>query len=261
MEILLQFDAETARILEDSYQGSDVQRRRLANIAALAPSAGERIVDIGAGNGLLSLDISRAVGPEGGVTAVDPSPDMREAATQRCAGRDNIRIVPGDAAALPLDDASVDGAVALQVFEYLDDIPAALAEAYRVLRPGGRLVIGDFHWDSQVWHADAPDRTARILRMWDRHMVWRTLPAHLPGMLRAAGFEVSAVVPELFHDTQLRTDGIARMMMLLISAYARQTGAPEASEVDGWLEEQHRLAAEGRFFFALTHYVTSARKV
>ena len=78
---------------------------------------------------------------------------MRKAAASQCDSFLNVRILEGKATELPLDDDSVDRAVSLQVFEYLTDIPTALAEIRRVLRPGGRLVVGDNHWDSWVWHS------------------------------------------------------------------------------------------------------------
>jgi SAM-dependent methyltransferase len=257
---MLQFDAETARILDDGYQGSDIARRRLANLSSLAPEEGDKVVDIGAGTGLLSLDLARAVGDIGTVFAFDPSEQMRTAAAARCAGRSNVQILEGAADALPLKDESVDRAVSLQVFEYLDNVPAALAEARRVLRPGGRLVIGDLHWDSHIWHADDRERMTRMLRLWDRHMVWRCLPAFLPSMLRDAGFEVDSVTPELCQDTTFRPDGLARLMTHLIPAYVRQNALADGDEIDAWVAEQHKMAGEGRFFFAITHYVISASR-
>ena len=74
---MLQFDAETAKLLDDGYQGSDIAQRRLANLAALAPERDNVIADIGAGTGLLTLDLARAVGETGQVIAIDPSPEMR----------------------------------------------------------------------------------------------------------------------------------------------------------------------------------------
>jgi SAM-dependent methyltransferase len=258
---VLKFDAETARTLDDGYQGFDVVRRRLANLSALAPQPGDTVADIGAGTGLLALDLARAVGESGTVIAIDPSPEMRAAAAARCSDRPNVRIVDGAADRLPLEAGSVNRAISLQVFEYLTDIPAALAEVHRILRPEGRLVIGDIHWDSHVWHADDHERMARILRLWDRHLVERRVPALLPPLLRDAGFAVEAVTPELCHDSVFRADGLARLMTHLIGAYCRQSGLAEADEVEDWIGEQHRMAERGRFFFAITHYVVTARKL
>ena len=157
---MLQFDADTSRLLENAYRGSDVVKRRLATLEVLAPRAGETIVDVGSGLGHLTIELSRAVGDAGKVIGVDPSVDMRKAAASQCEGLPNVRILDGTAAALPLDDTSADRAASLQVFEYLSDIPAALVEIRRVLRPGGRLVVGDMHWDSWIWHSDEPERMA-----------------------------------------------------------------------------------------------------
>lgn len=257
---MLQFDAETTKILDAGYQGSDIARRRQANIVELEPKSGQAIVDIGAGTGFLAHDLSPIVGETGRVFAVDPSLEMRAAASQRCHGQSNVQIIDGSAYALPFSDGMLDGAVSLQVFEYLDDVPRALKEAFRVLKKGGRLVIGDLHWDSHVWHADNYELMQRMLKIWDRHMVWRRLPAFLPAMLRDAGFSVTSIKPELCQDNTCRSDGLARLMIHLISAYALQNDLAGIAEVNEWKDEQDRLAEEGRFFFAITHYVIAAEK-
>jgi arsenite methyltransferase len=257
---MLQFDQGTARLLDDAYQGSDVAKRRVAILDALAPLPAERILDIGCGPGLLTLELARAVGGNGEVIGLEPSIDMRERAGLRCGERANVRLIDGRANALPLEDGSVDKAVAVQVFEYLDDIPGALAEARRVLRPGGRLVIGDNHWDSLVWHSDDGPRMARVIAAWDGHLVERAVPAFLPHLLRRAGFLVERTTPLTCCDTVLRPDGVANLLLHLIEAHASQTGSPDLDEVKDWAAEQRRLAAEGRFFFAVTHFVVAARR-
>ncbi len=256
---MLKFGADTARLLEDGYQGSDVVRRRMANFRALAPGPGEIIADIGCGPGLLLEEIARAVGDDGRAIGLDPSADMRAAA--RCDGRANVRIEDGTASAMPLRDASIDKAVSLQVFEYLSDIPAALAEARRVLRPGGRLVVGDWHWDTLVWRSDDPARMAMVLTAWDKHLADRTVPDHLPHLMREACFAVEAETPVVFHASNLPADGLPRLMLSLIHAYVIQNGLVSQATADAWMAEQIRLAREGRFFCHFTHFVVSARKL
>lgn len=258
---MLQFDAATTRLLEDAYQGSDVVRRRMASLEALAPRPGDTVVDIGSGPGLLTLELARAVGPQGRAIGVEPSAEMRAASTRRCADRDNVEIVDGTAEALPLAAGSVDGAVALQVFEYLPDIAAALREIARVLRPGARLVVGDTHWDTLVWFSDDRQRMSRMMTAWDGHLVEKRVPEILPALCRDAGFIVDEVRPLVFSDTVLKPDGLAAMMMHLMRRYAVDNGQLTQAAANAWFEEQHALSRDGRFFFAVVYFITLARKV
>ncbi|SDD16027.1 methyltransferase domain-containing protein [Ruegeria marina] len=257
---MLKFGHDTARVLEDAYQGADITRRRRASFDTLAPAPGERLLDLGCGNGLLTLDLARAVGDSGHVLGLDPSPDMLDLARARCAGRGNVGFEQGRAETLPFADASLDGAVSLQVFEYFDDMRPPLCELFRVLKPGGRLVIGDMHWDTLTWHSDEPARMAEMCRIWDRHVACRDVPARLPAVLTEVGFRLFAVTPVPFSDTQLRPDGLAAMMIRLMTGYAVQTGAMTDADAGAWAKEQRDLARDGRFFFSLTHFVCHAQK-
>lgn len=257
---MLQFDETTAALLEDAYQGSDFAMRRRANFDALGARRGETVLDLGCGNGLLTLDLSRAVGPQGQAIGIDPSAAMLDAARARCAGRGNTRLIEAGAQALPLDDASLDRAVSLQVFEYFNDCAGPLAELHRCLRPGGRLVLGDMHFGTLAWFSDDPGRMDRMRRAWDRHVADPALPARLPAHLHDAGFRGVEMAPLTFCDTVLRPDGLARMMIHLMTAYAVQNGHVERPEAEAWAAEQGDLARAGRFFFALTHFVCTATR-
>lgn len=257
---MLKFDEGTARLLEVAYQGGDFRRRRRASFDALSPGPGQRLADIGCGNGLLTLELALAVGESGSVIGIDPSAEMLALAETRLADISQARVMEGTAEQLPLKDGSLDGALSLQVFEYLADTGAALGEVYRVLRPGGRLVLGDMHFGTLAWHSDDPERMDRMIASWNRHVADAASPASLLPALRAARFEVAGVRPLTSVDTELRPDGLARMMLVLMENYAVAQGHVTADEARSWVEEQETLAREGRFFHTLTHFVISARK-
>lgn len=259
-DVMLEFDEDIARILEAGYLGADVKMRRRASFDALRPAPGDHIVDLGCGNGLLTEELARAVGETGRIIGVDPSDDMRRGAVARCAEFEWADIREGTDSALPLESASVDKAVSVQVFEYLADMAGAVREVHRVLRPGGLLVVGDIHFDSVVWHSDDPDRMQRMFDAWDGHFVERKVPALLPPILRSSGFAVEDIRPLTICDHRLRPDGLARTMMILMSDFAVRSGAMEAEDAQAWVNEQEALAKAGRFFFSLTHFVVVARK-
>ena len=147
---MLEFDEENARRLEAIYRTPDVIEQRRAIRAALLLQPGERVLDIGSGPGFLAAEMAAVVGPNGRVHGIDPSETMLASARRRDAP---VEYRTGDALALPFPDEHFDVAVCTQVYEYVEDVAAALAEARRVLRTGGRLLVLDTDWDSIVWHS------------------------------------------------------------------------------------------------------------
>lgn len=257
---MLKFDAETTRLLEIAYQGGDITRRRRLSFDTVDPMPGETILDIGSGNGMLTAELARAVGPTGRVIGVDPSEDMRKPAIERCGSFAWVEFRDGLADALPLGDESVDKAVSVQVFEYLDNIPAAVQDACRVLKRGGRLVVSDIHFDSLVWFTEDQARMDRMVAAWDDHFTERRVPAILPPLMREAGLVVESVNSVTISDHVLKPDGLAIMMIRLMENYAIQTGLVSEDEATAWRAEQEQLAADGRFFFSITQFAVSARK-
>jgi ubiquinone/menaquinone biosynthesis C-methylase UbiE len=248
---MLQFDAETARRIEATYTTPDVVAQRREVRRLLAPRPGEHIVDIGAGPGFLAAEMA-AEGAR--VVAVDPSASMRELARAR--GVD-FAIEDGSAEALPLPDASVDAAVAAQVLEYVPDVPGALAEMRRVLRPGGRVLLLDTDWDSVVWHSSDADRTRAVLAAWEEHLADPYLPRTLGGALREAGFtEVTPSVWPLFNAGDDR-DTFSNELVPVIAAFVVGRRGVTAETAQGWVDD---LAALGEAtFFSINRYLFRAR--
>jgi SAM-dependent methyltransferase len=143
-------------------------------LAALQP--GERVLDLGAGAGFDALLAARIVGPSGLVIGVDMTPDMLSRARESAAKlglSEQVSFRLGEIEHVPVADASVDVVVSNCVINLSPNKPAVLAEAYRCLRPGGRIAVSDVVrragsgalpealQTAQVRHAAARDPPAR----------------------------------------------------------------------------------------------------
>ena len=124
-----------------------ISRERLRGV--LRPESGERLLEIGVGTGYYSLDLAEWAGPEGKLELFDLQQKFLDHVMRVAAERDLANLVPtqGDATALPYEDASIDAVVLIAVLGEIPDTAAALREIHRVLKPGGRLVVGELFGD------------------------------------------------------------------------------------------------------------------
>lgn len=114
--------------------------------AMLGPRPGERVLEIGPGTGLQALHVAGQLGPSGQLDIVDVQATMLEHVMRRAEAKGIGGIVPvhTDARQLPFEDASFDAAYLVTALGEIPDPLAALRELRRVLRPTGRLVVGEF---------------------------------------------------------------------------------------------------------------------
>lgn len=114
--------------------------------ALLGPRPGERVLEIGPGTGLQALYVAKQLGPAGRLDIVDIQQAMLDHVVRRAKAKGIGGIVPAhaDARQLPFDDASFDAAYLVTALGEIPDSLAALREVRRVLKPAGRLVVGEF---------------------------------------------------------------------------------------------------------------------
>jgi ubiquinone/menaquinone biosynthesis C-methylase UbiE len=244
----LDFNEQMAAELEAVYSRPDILRRRALVHEALDARPGERVLDAGCGPGFYVAETLERVGPEGSVVGVDASEPMLAVAARRCAGHANVGFHQGDVTALPVADADFDRALSVQVLEYVADIPAALSELLRVLKPGGRVVIWDVDWATVSWHSEHPERMQRFLRTWDDHLVDPFLPRTLAPRMREAGFEDVELEGHAFATADLTDDTYAGALLPLMAGFV---GTQEAQE---WAEEQRELQRRGESYFACIQF-------
>lgn len=156
-----------------------------------AVASGDRTLDIGAGAGNDSLIAGRLVGREGHVIALDLTPAMTRKlrACLAGAGTDNIDVLQGSAEALPLADESVDSITSNGALNLVPDKRKAVAEMFRVLRPGGRLQLADVVINRPVTVDCGTDP-----RLWVECIVGATVEEDLLAIFGDAGFEDIEIV-------------------------------------------------------------------
>lgn len=256
----IEFDEEMSRKIEALYITPEVVAQRSQVLQALELVAGESVLDIGSGPGLLACDMATAVGRKGRVCGIDVSGAMVGMSRKRCAGQPWAEFQEADATQLPCPDDSFDAAVSTQVYEYLSDIPAALTELHRVLRPGGRAVILDTDYGSLVIHTEDTTRMARVLSAWDEHFAHGSLPRTLSRQLRIAGFTVRERMAIPMFNPEFEDNTYGKGLLALMASFAVGRNGVSQSDADAWFAEFAALSGEGNFFFSLNRYLFVADK-
>ena len=255
------FNAAMGARLEVLYASPQIvaQRRRFRELVAVRP--GESGVDVGCGVGHLTCELAVEVGAGGRMTGVDASADMLASAAERLRAQglaDRVDLRPGDAIATGLPGGSADFVVSAQVYSYVPDVAAAIAEAARVLRPGGRLAVLETDWDLCVYGSRD---TALMRQIFDGR--WRFEHSHLPRELnrlfRDAGLQPTHAEAFPIVETAYHADSFGAGMLAIGRNAAVRHGVDRAA-ADAWVAEVLARAERGDYFFCLNRFIFVATK-
>jgi arsenite methyltransferase len=159
-------------------------------LAALAP--GETVLDLGSGGGIDVLLSAKRVGPSGRAYGLDMTDEMLALAreNQRKAGATNVEFLKGEIEQIPLPSGSVDVIISNCVINLSADKDRVLAEAFRVLKPGGRLAVSDV-----VVRGPIPTQIRRSVELWIGCVAGALEEQEYRDKLTRAGFEAVDVEP------------------------------------------------------------------
>ena len=202
-------------ITADLYEAGDVQgiptEALLASLGCGNPTAlaelspGETVLDLGSGGGIDVLLSARRVGPTGKAYGLDMTDEMLALANEnrRKAGADNVEFLRGQIESIPLPNETVDVIISNCVINLSGDKRRVLAEAFRVLKPGGRFAVSDV-----VLRGDAPAEVRRSMELWAGCVAGALEEQEFLTLLKEAGFEHPSIEPTRIYD---REDAVAML--------------------------------------------------
>ncbi len=154
-------------------------------VALASLKDGETVIDLGSGAGFDTFLAARQVGSEGRVIGVDMTPEMLEKARENAAkgGFDNVEFRLGEIEHLPVADRSVDAVISNCVINLVPDKRAVFSDAFRVLKPGGRLMVSDI-----VLLRELPDAIKESVSAYVGCLAGAMMKDQYIGAIESAGF-------------------------------------------------------------------------
>ncbi|MGA3088516.1 MAG: arsenite methyltransferase [Terriglobales bacterium] len=185
-------DPITSNLYDASQAGQIPEEAMLASLGCGNPTAlaklnaGETVLDLGSGGGIDVLLSARRVGPTGKAYGLDMTDEMLALANEnkRKSGLSNVEFLKGEIEHIPLPDNSVDVIISNCVINLSADKDSVFAEAFRVLKPGGRFAVSDV-----ITQGDVPPEIRKSVLAWVGCVAGALEQDEYRGKLKAAGFE------------------------------------------------------------------------
>lgn len=198
-------DPITSNLYDDAQTGELPETAITASLGCGNPTAlaqlkpGETVLDLGSGGGVDVLLSARRVGPSGKAYGLDMTDDMLALAgeNQRKAGLENVEFLKGEIEQIPLPDNTVDVIISNCVINLSGDKDRVIAEAFRVLKPGGRFAVSDV-----VVRGDVPEQVRVSIELWVGCVAGALQETEYYEKLTRAGFESVEIEPTRVYNVE-----------------------------------------------------------
>lgn len=246
-----------AAFLEERSRTPDMQAINQKLCETVAAKPGERLVEVGSGSGILCRMLAPQLQPSGQIVSVDISPEMTSEAQKYALAEGidfGITFETCTAESLPYPEASFDGAIAARLLLHAVDPDTVIREMKRVVKPGGRVVVMD--WDFDTVAVDHPDRelSRRILHWrndhhggnnWSGRQLWRRM--------REAGLQNLSVHPwvSVVHGEE---DGLTQSLWRAAQV-ACEAGVISPIEQDDWVNKLKDHIHAETFFASIVYFI------
>lgn len=228
-----------------------------AILDGLRLDAGKNVLDVGCGAGNDACELAARVMPGGRVTGVDLSESLIAEAVRRSSNRNlPVSFEIGDAKSLRFADHTFDAVRCERMLMHVPDPSQALSEMVRVLRPGGRMAIQDFDWETQFCDSPYEKTTRRIALSFCDRMKNGWIGRRLPRLLREAGM---TGISTSFHTLPMTYV----FLQLLLGGHVAQAVRNETlteEEADLWWTHLAEADARGTFLYGFTAFVVTGVK-
>jgi ubiquinone/menaquinone biosynthesis C-methylase UbiE len=248
--------------LESQRRSATAVAKRDRFMDLLQPMPGERVLDIGCGGGAFCRQIAPLIAPGGSVVGIDNAPAAVDVALRLSALEDRslLTFTQADGHDLPFADASFDAAVCISVLGFCQDPRQVLAEARRVLRPGGRFLAVNSDEDTRVYNGRDRELGRRIARAIADRSNDPWLGRHLAPMLAEAGFQLEeeAVLVDLEREYSAETSGYA--LAHFVRDYLLKTAGIPTVDYERWLADLATCAVDGSYCYSVVTYACLTRR-
>ena len=245
------------RFLDEANKLPDVIAFKPIILSGLRLTGGENVLDLGCGLGDDTFEIARLVGAKGRVVGVDVSETTILEARRRAGERGSAATFEvGDAQALRFEDGTFDACRTERMLMHVSDAERAFAEMARVIRPGGRLSVFDFDWDTQFVDSPYQETTRLITRSFCDSLKNGLIGRRLLRLFKQHGMTDISVTPRAITITY-------PFLELLLGGHvarAQKAGVVSPADAERWWTRLREAHQAGTFVYGFTGLIVAGVK-